>query len=191
MGTLLKRESEYFRDYFRSTGRWELICLLCAVITAVRAFHTRPLLHAVFISVVEALLFRICVTDIRHRKIYNRDMLAFLVLSLISLRINVAYAALSSRLLAVLGVAFSLFVSIFIVEVLGGAGQCIGGGDIKMLIIMAFLLGGAVLPAVFVASWLALIFSIALFFRDRSVSSRRSICFGPFLAAGITCVFLF
>ena len=57
-------------------------------------------------------------------------------------------------------------------------------GDVKLVLLLGFALGSAVLPALMVGTLAAVLAGALLLARDGREARRRSIPFGPFLVVG-------
>lgn len=90
---------------------------------------------------------------------------------------------------AVLGVVFSA--GIFYVLFQLSKGKWIGGGDVKLAVVLGLVLGGPLeaLLMLFLASWLGSIYSLPLLVRGQAKNAK--IPFGPFLIAATIIVYLF
>lgn len=141
-------------------------------------------------AVILVLSFALASIDIKHQLLPNNLIYSYAVLAVV---ISLAYALytgdpkeLSQGLLGsiVLGGGFWLLYQV-------SAGKWIGGGDVRFVAVMGFLLGltkGFI--ALILSSYLATIVVIGMFFAGKYKPKMR-VPFGPFLLASTYIVFLF
>ncbi len=128
------------------------------------------------------ILIVISIVDIKQRKIYNEAVAALFVPAIVSFFVF-PEVSLTSRLLgAILISGMMLLVSL----IRPGA---FGGGDIKMMVPVGFMLGAeAVWKAWLIAVFMAAGYSLCLLAARKH---KRIIPFGPFLCLGSALVFGF
>lgn len=120
--------------------------------------------------------------DLRWRMLPNRIVTPLIFLALIQLVIQLIFfnGGLSLLLGAFWGVLLSagLFYVIFIIS----NGTWIGGGDVKLAIVLGLLLGGPMKTVImiFMASLIGLVVSVILM-STKKMNSKSMIPFGPFL----------
>lgn len=98
---------------------------------------------------------------------------------------SVIYGAIAGAL-----VVFGLFYFIYAIS----GGRWIGGGDVKISVILGFLAGGVLeaLLVVFIASLLGTIYIVsAAVVRRQQIGKHTKLPFGPFLLLGAVIVFLY
>lgn len=130
--------------------------------------------------------------DLRWRLLPNRIVMPLIFLAIIEVVVRLVFfnAGLSLLIGSVWGVLFSagLFYAIFIAS----QGKWIGGGDVKLAVILGLLIGGPLeaILMVFIASLIGSIISVALL--STKVLKRSSLIpFGPMLIAATIIVYLF
>ena len=128
-------------------------------------------------AVFAATLFAVTVTDLEHRLIPNKILIASAV-------IGIAIAAptdpdgLGERAIAALAASGFLFVVALAYK--GGMGM----GDVKLAAVMGLYLGRAVAPAMLIGFAAGALYGLALIARHGSQARKRKVPFGPFLALG-------
>ena len=81
-----------------------------------------------------------------------------------------------------LGAGLGAFACFFLLALVYPAGM--GMGDVKLVLLLGFALGSAVLPALMVGTLAAALAGAVLLAREGRDARRRTIPFGPFLAFG-------
>ncbi len=81
-----------------------------------------------------------------------------------------------------LGAGLGAFACFFLLALVYPAGM--GMGDVKLVLLLGFALGSAVLPALMVGTLAAALAGAAMLAREGRDARRRTIPFGPFLAFG-------
>jgi leader peptidase (prepilin peptidase)/N-methyltransferase len=124
-----------------------------------------------------AVLVVLSVIDIETRRLPNAIVLPSAAL------------VLTARLLTApdewatwLGAGLGAFACFFLLALVYPAGM--GMGDVKLMLLLGFALGSAVLPALMLGTLAAALAGALLLARDGREARRRSIPFGPFLAFG-------
>lgn len=87
-----------------------------------------------------------------------------------------------------LGAGLGAFACFFVLALVYPAGM--GMGDVKLMLLLGFALGSAVLPALMVGTLAAALAGAILLLREGGDARRRTIPFGPFLAFGAVAVTL-
>ncbi len=130
--------------------------------------------------------------DLRWRLLPNRIVGPLIFLAVIQLATQFIFfnASISLLYASIWGLIFSagLFYAIFVVS----NGRWIGGGDVKLGIVLGLLLGGPMraILMVFLASFIGSIISIALISTNR-LKTNSLIAFGPLLIIATIITYLF
>lgn len=124
-----------------------------------------------------ATLFAITVTDLEHRLIPNKVLIAGAVVA-IAIAAPTDPDGLAERGIAALAAAGFLFV--IAIAYKGGMGM----GDVKLAAVMGLYLGRSVAPALLIGFAAGAIYGIALIARHGAEARKRQVPFGPFLALG-------
>jgi Flp pilus assembly protein protease CpaA len=139
-------------------------------------------------SLVDAFTIAVLVVisreDVNHRIIPNRIVLPAWAIVL------AANVALHSGqwwhwLIASLGCGYLFYVLARFSN--GGLGM----GDVKLVAFLGAALGSDVVPALMIGTTLAALVSIAIIVRNGAEGRKRTIAYGPFLAAGAIAVLIF
>ena len=166
--------------------RWTVVAALLAAGLPVLAFTRFGIgpggVLAAFFCVVLVVL---SVVDIESRRLPNAIVLPAFALVLVA---HIAFdpGRTLEWVLAALGAALFLLLPLAVSP--GGMGM----GDVKLALLLGAALGRAVIPAVFIGLACAALYGLFLIVRHGLSARKRSLAFGPFLAAGaVAALFLF
>jgi leader peptidase (prepilin peptidase)/N-methyltransferase len=122
-------------------------------------------------------LFAITLTDLEHRIIPNKILLASAVIG-VAIAFPTDPDSIAERAIA----AVAAFAFLFLVVLAYPRGM--GMGDVKLAAVMGLYLGRAVAPALLIGFAVGAIYGLALIARHGSEARKRAVPFGPFLALG-------
>lgn len=131
----------------------------------------------VLACVFGATLASITLTDLEHRIIPNKVLIASAVIG-IAIAAPTDPDAMPERLIAAAVASGVLFLAVMIRP--GGMGL----GDVKLAAVMGLYLGRAVAPAMLIGFLVGALYGVALIARHGSEARKRKVPFGPFLALG-------
>jgi leader peptidase (prepilin peptidase) / N-methyltransferase len=150
--------------------------LAAAFVGAFLAFEDDPAKIALA-AALAATLLTITLTDLEHRIIPNKVLIASAVVA-VAIAAPTDPDGLPERAIAALAAGGFLFVVALAFK--GGMGM----GDVKLAAVMGLYLGRAVAPALLIGFAAGAIYGLALIARHGSEARKRQVPFGPFLAFG-------
>ena len=124
-----------------------------------------------------SLLVVLSAIDFESHRLPNR-----LVLPSAAVVLGARLASAPEHWHAWLGAGLGVFAFFLVVALIYPAG--LGMGDVKLVLLLGFALGSAVLPALVVGTLAGGAAAIVLLVRNGAEARRRAIPFGPFLAFG-------
>jgi leader peptidase (prepilin peptidase)/N-methyltransferase len=122
-------------------------------------------------------LCAVSLTDLEHRIIPNRILLAAAVLGVAIAAVGDP-ASLPERAIAALGAGGFFFAAALLYP------RGMGLGDVKLAALLGLFLGRDVVPAILVALLAGSAVGLAMIAREGAAARKRAIPFGPFLALG-------
>lgn len=150
--------------------------LAATFVAILLVYRDEPELIALFCAFA-ATLAAITLTDLEHRLIPNKILIASAILGL-ALVLALDIGSLGTRAIAA-GISFgALFVVAFAYP------QGMGMGDVKLAGVMGLYLGKAVAPALLIGFAAGALYGAALIARHGAEARKQAVPFGPFLALG-------
>lgn len=151
---------------------------------ALFTFYGYSVIHSVSLLILLSALLGIGKIDKKHKIIPNAILMTLLMIRIMLIAgeifvdgSDLIVVLLSSALGVVYGTVVFLVIRLF-------SKESIGMGDIKLFAVIGLYIGStAILPALFVASLLALIYGVVMIAR-KAISKKDTMSFGPFIAAG-------
>lgn len=150
--------------------------LAATFVGALLAFEDEPA-EIALACVFATTLFAITLTDLEHRIIPNKILLASAAIG-IAIAFPTDPGAIPERAIA----AAAAFGFLFLVVLVYPRGM--GMGDVKLAAVMGLYLGRAVAPALLIGFAVGAFYGLALIARHGSEARKRAVPFGPFLALG-------
>jgi len=156
-----------------------------AIVLAAAAFvRLGVTLDAVVAGAFVCVLIALSVVDIEQRRLPNRIVLPAAA-AMLAVQIALHPERAPEWALAAASAALLLLLPLFVFP---GA---MGMGDVKLALLLGAGLGVGVATALMLAFVSAGLFGLAIVVRDGAEARRRTIAFGPFLAAGAIATMLF
>lgn len=177
------------------SGRRDMVvCLFASLLsgTAMILFigYDYSVIRAVSLVILLSSLLVISKIDMLHKVIPNKILIALLLVKVLVMFVELCLYKESFAVLvmkALLGVFYGTVV--FIVIRLFSK-KSIGMGDIKLFAIIGLYIGnGSIIPALFVSSFIALIYG-TIMLAKKAISKKDTMSFGPFIAAGTIIVMI-
>lgn len=132
----------------------------------------------IFIILLLTVLFvRITYTDLRYRKIRNEEILGIVFLAIISEIIS-PRVSWNERFLGIFCVSVPLMMLVFMVP------GSIGGGDIKLMAGIGFLMGAHLVWQCFYTGILIAAIYVLIQLVRKKMTRKSSFALGPFLISG-------
>lgn len=150
--------------------------LAAVFIGALLAFEDDPA-EIALACVFATTLFAITLTDLEHRIIPNKILLASAVAG-VAIAFPTDPDGIPERAIA----AAAAFAFLFLVVLAYPRGM--GMGDVKLAAVMGLYLGRAVAPALLIGFAAGALYGLVLIARHGSEARKRAVPFGPFLAFG-------